>query len=530
MFNLSAFLWKCSCYYDYQFYKKNVNRLEKIQLSNLKTILRNAENTDFGNSYSVNHNWTIQDFQNNIPISNYNDYQDYINRITNGKQNVLTKSKIRRLGLTSGSSGRMKYVPFTDLLASEFTKSISVWIYGLLNSYPKLSKGRFYFSVSPAGFPENLNENVKIGFDNDGDYLKPWERIFANQLLVVPEWLSKIQNPEFVMYITALRIIAAKDLTLISVWNPSFLHSLLENIVKNKDSLIKDLQYGTISNFDQIIPSNILNSLKIHDPYRSKELSKLLRNEIKWENVWKDLTCISLWSDSFAKYSFEKLKEIFPNVNFESKGVIATEGIFSIPFYENEKEPKLLLAYTSHFYEFMDEFEKIYLSSQLSIGKEYEIIITTGGGLYRYRIGDRFLITGYYNQIPILKFIGRNDDISDLVGEKISELFLRNELLPELKKYYLTPNNSFLRGNLLEERAFYELVIAPSDLGNRKLELVTLVDTILCRNPHYEYARKIGQLGEVKLSQMSFESTNQGRSSTTKDRFLRRPIDMTPKP
>ncbi|PJZ79344.1 hypothetical protein CH359_18215 [Leptospira meyeri] len=525
MFNLSAYLWKFSCYLGYIFFRKNLNRIEDVQLANLRNILKNAEGTKFGEKFTIKRNWSIQEFQKQIPICEYYVYEDDLDRILKGEKNVLTKSKLRRVGLTSGSSGRVKYIPFTDLLATEFNKSISVWIYGLLSSKPKLLKGSFYFSVSPSGFPEIENEYVKIGFDVDGDYLKPWERIFADHLLVVPEWLGGIQNSDFVLYVTALRLLAAKDLTFISVWNPSFLISLLELIVNKKELLIKDLQYGRISNFENITSTKFQNQLRIHDPQRAEELGDLLEKNPQWVTVWPNLSCVSLWTDSFAENSFALLKEKLPNVNFESKGVIATEGMISIPFYSENQGPISLLAYTSHFYEFIDKNGDVHLPQNLTVGIEYEVLLTTGGGLYRYKIGDRFLITGYHFQIPILKFLGRNDDISDLVGEKIHEAFIGKELLPELKKYDLTPSNSFLRGNLQEEKAFYELVIDMKFTNNEISELTSLLETILCHNPHYEYARKIGQLNPSKVTlSLESEKRNLGRSSTTKNRFLRSPV------
>ncbi|TGM46486.1 hypothetical protein EHQ92_00750 [Leptospira biflexa] len=525
MYNLYPLFWKFSCYFGYQFFKSNLNRIEEVQYSNLKNILKNADGTIFGNNFKLSKKWTIEEYQKQIPISEYFDYEEYLGRILNGESNVLTKSKIKRIGLTSGSSGKMKYIPFTHLLANEFSKSISVWIFGLLSFYPKLLRGRFYFSVSPSGFPEIKNEYVKIGFDVDGDYLKPWEKIFANQLLVVPEWLGGMEDPDFVLYATALRLLSAKDLTFISVWNPTFIISIFDLIEREKEFLINDLQSGRFSKFENSVSSKLRNLLRVCDPIRAKELVNILEKKINWEEVWPNLNCVSLWTDSFAKNSFLKLREIIPNIQIESKGVIATEGMITIPFYEKNRDPISLLAYTSHFYEFMDEQGNVFLPQNLSIANEYEVLLTTGGGLYRYRIGDRFLMTGYYHQIPILKFLGRNDDVSDLVGEKLHEGFITNELLPELIKFQLTPENSYLRGNLKEEKVFYELVIHSNFVGIENSKLTTILEEVLCRNPYYKYARRIGQLDHAKvLISNGFDWSKVGRSSTSKARFLKKPI------
>lgn len=524
MFNLAAHLWKLSCSNDYLFFRKNLENMQKIQSANLKKILNRAEGTVFGEKYKICKDWAVDDFQKNIPISEYKDYEVFLNRIVKGEQNVLTKSKLRRLGLTSGSSGRMKYIPFTDLLASEFSKSIHVWIYGLLQAYPNLLKGKFYFSVSPTGFPETEKHNLKIGFDTDGDYLKPWERIFANQLLIVPEWLGNVHDPEFVFYVTALRLLASKDLTLISIWNPTFFLSLMELMVQEKKSLLDDLRFGSFVKFETSISPKILKQLLVQDPNRAKELEEIMSGEWNWKKIWPKLTRMSLWTDSLAQISFQKLQSKLPHLTFEPKGVIATEGMITIPFYERRADPRHLLAFVSHFFEFLDPEGKVYLPHEVKEGFEYEVLLTTGGGLYRYRIGDRFLVTGKYQGVPELKFLGRNDDISDLVGEKLNEEFLRKELLPILQTYGLTNRNSFFRGNLTEQKLYYELVIDEEICLEEVLSLSELVETILHLNPHYEYARKMGQLDPMKLIQTRFQQNDLGRNSTSKNKFLRRPI------
>jgi hypothetical protein len=51
-------------------------------------------------------------------------------------------------------------------------------------------------------------------------------------------------------------------------------------------------------------------------------------------------------------------------------------------------------------------------------------VVTTGGGLYRYRLKDRVKVTGFLGATPSLKFLGKNGNYSDRVGEKLSEAFV----------------------------------------------------------------------------------------------------------
>ena len=58
-----------------------------------------------------------------------------------------------------------------------------------------------------------------------------------------------------------------------------------------------------------------------------------------------------------------------------------------------------------------------------ALAREYDIVLTQHGGLYRYRIGDRVRVTRFYQATPCLEFVGRSDAVCDLTGEKLHERF-----------------------------------------------------------------------------------------------------------
>ena len=59
---------------------------------------------------------------------------------------------------------------------------------------------------------------------------------------------------------------------------------------------------------------------------------------------------------------------------------------------------------------------------------EYALVITQAAGLLRYRLGDRVKISGRHRGVPLLRFRGRADAVSDLVGEKLNETFVAQAL------------------------------------------------------------------------------------------------------
>ncbi len=529
MFNLATYFWKYSSYFAYREFSVNRHRVSEIQSRNLKRILKESSGSQFSKKFNIDHQTTKSEFQSKVPITEYFDYEPYLEKIVEGQENILTKSRIKRIGLTSGSSGKFKFIPFTEQLAAEYSKSIGVWIYGLLSQNPDLLRGRFYFSVSPSGFPEIQNEKLKIGFDKDSDYLKPWERLFVNSLLVVPEWLGAHSDSEFVSYITCLRLLSAPDLSLISVWNPSFFTSILDKIENEKVDLLNDLKTGRLSKFENSKSARLLDSLRIKDKDRSLKLFSIIDGSTNWQAVWPNLKHMSLWTDSFASHSFQKLKRILPSIKYESKGVFATEGSLTIPFYENDNEAKHLLAYSSHFFEFLGEDGLVYLPEELAEGREYEILMTTGGGFYRYRIGDRFQVITKVGNIPALRFLGRKDDVSDLVGEKINETFLKNEMSDLFCRFAFSEKNSFVRGNLTEGRVFYELVIGFDITPEEEEILNSMFEGVMNKNPYYAYARRMGQLAMSRITKGNHFFTQISRSSTTKDKFLKKPYSNSTK-
>ncbi|KAF2926939.1 hypothetical protein DAI22_06g165600 [Oryza sativa Japonica Group] len=82
----------------------------------------------------------------------------------------------------------------------------------------------------------------------------------------------------------------------------------------------------------------------------------------------------------------------------------------------------------------------------VKVGRCYELIVTTFAGLYRYRVGDLFTVSGFYNATPLFHFSGRHDVILSIDYEKISEEDLLNAIA-ETDKFHLRPLGYMLVGS-----------------------------------------------------------------------------------
>lgn len=104
-------------------------------------------------------------------------------------------------------------------------------------------------------------------------------------------------------------------------------------------------------------------------------------------------------------------------------GYMASEGQMSLPI--SDEGSVGILAIDTNFYEFIPESEvgsanPITLTcDELEIGSEYYLILTTAGGLYRYDINDVIRVTGFYERTPLIEFLRKGRDVTNITGEKL---------------------------------------------------------------------------------------------------------------
>jgi len=124
------------------------------------------------------------------------------------------------------------------------------------------------------------------------------------------------------------------------------------------------------------------------------------------------------------------------------------------------------------------------------------VIVTTGGGLYRYQLRDAVEVVGYAHECPLIRFMGRTNQTSDLVGEKLSEPFVRDCLDAALATHNLSP--SFAMVVPAESpQPHYRLYLQGQGCetgDSRASALASDLQRLLERNPHYRYAVELGQL------------------------------------
>lgn len=267
--------------------------------------------------------------------------------------------------------------------------------------------------------PKSKTNNKDIGFENDEEYFSKIEQKFLNTIMVKPDL-----SGNFLKNTKEMLIRERAAIGLISIWSPTFLESVLENELIN----------------------------------------------------FPNLKIISCWSDASSKIYAQKLSRKYAKVIIQPKGLLATEGITSFPLWNKG----CIISYLSHFYEFLDKNGKVFLLQDIKQGEEYTVILTTSGGLYRYNTHDKIIVKNFYKNIPLIEFIGRDNNVSDFFGEKMSEGFVNNifkELFDKQPEFAV----------LGFDKDKYTLFIEGNCSEN-------LLEKYLQKNYHYKNCIELGQL------------------------------------
>lgn len=466
---------------DYKKFVRNSNRVRFCQDKILSNYLKKNQNTSFGKRYGFYKIDNYQQFASLIPLlEDYSEYDKFIDNLKKGEEDVLTKDRISVFHLTSGTSSFKKIIPFNRTLSREFKKSISVWLVGLKKSHPNVFKGSFYWSISAPLMRNNTIESVvPIGMENDLDYFGKWYAYFISKNLVFPKIRGNESRDEF--YIKTLTaMLLDEKLSFVSVWSPSFFLLLDEYLINHSEKILLEISV----------------SKKISTE-RKKIIEQKLLNEFKWCDLWLNLTCLSCWTDAQSSFFIGKVRSrLGEGVAIQGKGLMSTECVVSIPFNKVEYP---LLAYQSHFYEFRNNGE-IFLAHELKKGSVYEVIVTTGGGLYRYVTKDLVEVTGYYNQVPMFKFLGRRGVNSDIVGEKLSEEQVNKAIQNALNNFNLDLELIFVSPSF-NPSPKYVLYYEGKDTFNEK-ELVFNIEKELKQNNYYDQAIRAKQLCKMEIVEL----------------------------
>lgn len=477
-------LWVAGCLPELVRFRRDTNRVSAVQHQVLERILRSNAGTAFGQRHGFARIRSIDDYQQRVPAATYEDYRPWVERIADGAANVLTAGRVRLLEPTGGSSGGTKLIPYTAALQREFDRAIRAWVGDLFLHRPQLLGGPAYWSVSPAGRAKRTRGGITIGFEDDAAYVAWWQRPLVRAVLAVPPGVRHAPDIDGFRYQTLHALLCRPDLRLISVWNPSFLSLLVGGLTRWGAELARE----------------------IPDSRRARQVRAALDAPTPAERhaaLWPRLRTISCWADANASGAAASLAAQFPQVEIQRKGLIATEGFVSFPLTGIQGSA---LAFRSHFLEFeaIDSQEQptgapFQLAHQLDRRQRYAVVLTTGGGLYRYHLDDIVEVVGHLDRCPLVRFAGRRRHVSDWFGEKLDETFAAGILREAFAAAGLPASFAMLACDRTLPVPAYVLYIETGKSDEVLRAAALRVETALRESFHYDYARRLGQLGPLRV-------------------------------
>lgn len=349
---------------------------------------------------------------------------------------ILTKEAVSFYESTSGSTGSKKLIPYTPSQLKSFQEMFLLWSHDLVfHSGLSLTSGKFFMSISP-----------KIGEENKDDrkYLSPVISFLLNPFIVSHPDDHQFKTPDEFFFKISRDLLQNKNVEIISIWSPTYLLSVLKFIETHQEELgLKDCN---------------------------------------WQQIWPELKLISCWTHGQATKSAEALRVKFPHVKIQPKGLILTEAPVTVPWTEANGALPLI---TETYFEFMGD-GKLYEIQDLKVGETYTVITSQHNGYLRYNTQDEVKVTGMYFQTPVLEFIGRSGQYSDLAGEKFSETGLREVLSDKTELFFIVPDES-------GELPGYHLYTESEDKDwEEKLRTIY----------HYDLARKLNQLNPLIVNKV----------------------------
>ncbi|WP_153137937.1 GH3 family domain-containing protein [Paraburkholderia agricolaris] len=448
------------------------------QAKRLRDLLAANRDTAFGRAYGFA---TISDaaqYRERVPLHTYADLLPWIERAQRETAAVLSAQPPRFFERTSGNSALQKLIPYTPAFLGEMQRALVVWLADVYRQVPGIALGRAYWSMSP---PLQANghaaNGIPIGSASDLDYLGGSIVAGLAPTLIVPSFQDDVAEWRKQ---TLLTLIAADDLSFISVWSPTFLSSLLRPLFEADDPG----HAATLGWLDARLPIP-----------RNAALRAALA-EGTCEPLWPRLAAVSCWMDGPSRQYATQLRARFPQVRWLPKGLFATEAVITLPFGSGEG---CALAIESHFLEFMFDDGRVCEAAELQRGDIAQVVVTTGGGLYRYLLGDRVQVVGFTGRTPRVEFVGRTGAQCDLVGEKLDETTVASVL----KEIFTDPGEAVcLAPCATAEPPHYVLLIA-SSTPRAANAVATEVESALLRAFHYAHARRLGQLGPVQVRHLT---------------------------
>ncbi len=352
----------------------------EVQNELFTQLLKTAKTTEFGKEFGFKDVKNVDEFKQRVPIYTYESIFPYIEKLLNGRQNILWPSEIKWFAMSSGTTNaKSKFIPVSqEALEDCHFKGYKDLLSIYFNNHP--DSKMFTGKGLAIGGSQQINK-----FDSKSNsYFGDVSAVIMSNL---PFWAELARTPKL-------------EIALMSEWE--------EKIEKMAKTTIEE----NVTNISGVPTWTILLLQKI--------LSITGKNHI--HEVWPNLEVFIHGAVAFEPYKaiFKKLAPS-PKMKY-LETYTASEGFFAIQDQNDSSDLLLMLDY-GIFYEFIP-LEHIHEAHPKTIGledvelnKNYALVISTNAGLWRYMIGDTVKFTSL--EPYRIRISGRTKHFINAFGEEL---------------------------------------------------------------------------------------------------------------
>lgn len=440
---LKSFLARPFASYIYKQVRKGMSTAVEDQKKIFKDLVKTGNHVEFGVDHHFKDIDGYESFREAVPIRDYEKIKPYIDKIKEGKHNVLWKGQPIYLAKTSGTTSGVKYIPITKQSIPNHINSArnALLCYIAESGNHQFTDGKMIFlSGSPelervGGIPTGrLSGIVNHHIPN---YLRT-NQLPTYETNCIEDWETKLDKIVEETY--------GKNMSLISgipPWMQMYFDRLRERSGKKVGELFP--------NFSVLVHGGVN-----FEPYREKLMDSIGRRV-----------------DTI---------ETFP----------ASEGFFA--FQDSQKAEGLLLNTDSGiFYEFIpaqeifDERPTRISLKDVKEGENYAMIVNSNAGLWGYNLGDtvKFVSTDPYRLIVtgrIKHFISAFGE--HVIGEEVEYSLMKaaSELGLKIVEFTVAPMVQTGQG-----RSYHEWFVEFEDQPEDLIEFARVVDNNLRqKNIYYD--------------------------------------------
>ncbi|KAI4386334.1 hypothetical protein MLD38_004275 [Melastoma candidum] len=434
----------------------------RIQREVLEEILTRNASTDYLQGFMCGR-VDEELFKERVPVVDYDDIKPYIERIANGEcSDIISAQPISELYTSSGTSGgQPKMMPSTEEELDRKTFFYNL-LMPIMNKYVKgLEEGKAMYLLfikpeisTPCGLPARP---VLTSYYKSEHFRKRPHNSY--NVYTSPDETILCEDSRQSMYCQLLCGLIQRDevLRVGAIFASAFLRAI-KFLEHNWRELCSNIRTGRLS--DWIVDRNcrdaVLLILEKPDPVLASTIERECGNS-SWEGIIRKLWPRTKYVEVIVTGS---MAQYIPILEIYSGGLplvstmyASSECYFGINFkpLSDPSDVSYTLIPNMAYFEFLPvekgdeltnhkvrcngtrcrtplnadndppEAKAVVDLVDVKVGNYYELVVTTFNGLYRYKVGDILMVTGFHNAAPQFRFVQRQNVVLSIDTDKTSE-------------------------------------------------------------------------------------------------------------